>query len=206
MCVNSCVTFTGPFADHTHYSHCREPRYDQNILQKTKGKKKVPQQHAKAMRYREEHTQEVFDHLASNGRVIPTYTDFFNGSDYLNAEHNIVLVFSINGAQLYRFKVSDCWIAIWIIFDCSPDSRYKKKHVLPVCVIPGPKKPHNLDSFLFPGFHHLATLQKEGLKIWDASQDYLLQSKNEAKYKEHHLETEIRQPSNPYANLGQHRL
>ncbi|KIJ06354.1 hypothetical protein PAXINDRAFT_92119, partial [Paxillus involutus ATCC 200175] len=62
-------------------------------------------------------------------------------------------------------------IAIWVIFDRSPETRYKKKYVLPGCIIPGPKKPKNLDSFLFPGFYHLAALQKEGLKIWDASRN-----------------------------------
>ncbi|KIJ18233.1 hypothetical protein PAXINDRAFT_22636, partial [Paxillus involutus ATCC 200175] len=126
-----------------------------------------------AMQYHEEHTQRVFDHIAGNGGVISNYTNFFNGSDDLTAgqegkinENNIVLIFSVDGAQLYnKFKASDCWVAIWIIFDCFPYSHYKKKYVLPAWVIPGPKKPCNLDSFLFPGFHHLAALQNEGLKI-----------------------------------------
>ncbi|KAI0704477.1 hypothetical protein C8T65DRAFT_552567, partial [Cerioporus squamosus] len=29
-------------------------------------------------------------------------------------------------------------------------------------------KPKDLDSFLFPGLYHVAALQNEGLKIWDA--------------------------------------
>jgi hypothetical protein len=124
----------------------------------------------------------VFDHIAGNGGVISNDTNFFDGSDYLTAvqegkinENDIVLMFSVDGAQLYKFKASNCWVAIWIIFDCSPDSRYKKKYVLPACIIPGPKKPHNLDS-LFPGFHHLAALQNEGLKIWDASRNITFMS------------------------------
>jgi hypothetical protein len=36
-------------------------------------------------------------------------------------------------------------------------------------VIPGPNKPKNMDSFMFPSAHHLSALQKEGLHIWDAS-------------------------------------
>ncbi|KAG2071051.1 hypothetical protein BDR04DRAFT_1017065, partial [Suillus decipiens] len=70
---------------------------------------------------------------------------------------------------LYQCKELDCWITIWVIFDCSPDSCYKKKHILPGVIIPGARKPQNLDSFLFPGLHHLAAIQKEGLKIWDTS-------------------------------------
>ena len=55
--------------------------------------------------------------------------------------------------------------------DLSPNERYKKRHVLPGGFIPGPNKPKNLDSFLFPGLHHVRALQIEGLHIWDAFRD-----------------------------------
>ena len=51
------------------------------------------------------------------------------------------------------------------------DKHYKKCYVLPGGFIPGPNKPKNIDSFLFPGLHHLAALQNERLCIWDASRD-----------------------------------
>ena len=51
---------------------------------------------------------------------------------------------------MYESKESDCWIYIWIVLDMSPDHHYKKKHVLPGAIIPGPKKPKIIDSFLFP--------------------------------------------------------
>lgn len=60
--------------------------------------------------------------------------------------------------------------------DFSPDERYKKIHVLPGGFIPGPNKPKNIDSFLFPGLFHLAALQREGLRIWDAFADRLFLS------------------------------
>lgn len=87
----------------------------------------------------------------------------------------MVLMLSMDGAQLYEHKASDCWIYIWIIFDLSPELRYKKKYVLPSGFIPG--KPKIVDSFLFPGLHHLSALQHEGIKIWDASEDVVFQSK-----------------------------
>ena len=80
----------------------------------------------------------------------------------------LVLLLSIDGAQLYAKKQPDCWISIWIILDHAPDARYMKKHVSPGTFIPGPNKPKNADSFLYPSLHHLAALQREGLKIWDA--------------------------------------
>lgn len=78
---------------------------------------------------------------------------------------------SIDGAQLYQSKQSDCWIYIWVILDLAPDLRYKKCHIFPGGFFPRPNKPGNIESFLFPGFHHLVALMKEGLAIWDASEN-----------------------------------
>ncbi len=78
-------------------------------------------------------------------------------------------MFSMDGAQLYKGKKSDCWIYIWIILNLSPDRRYKKRYVVPGGFIPGPNAPKDPDSFVYPGLHHLSALQKEGLKIWKAS-------------------------------------
>ncbi|KAH7916883.1 hypothetical protein BV22DRAFT_1027281, partial [Leucogyrophana mollusca] len=194
-CINTCIGYTGPFSQLDHCPTCGEARYDQEKLLETGGKVKVPRKRfpticlgpqlqamyrdpekARDMHYRRERTQEIFNELDDNEGIKQAYNDFLDGSDYLEAvadgrikDEDIVVMFSIDGAQLYRNKESDCWMSIWIIFERSPDSRYKKKYVLPGVIIPGPNKPKNLDSFLFPGFHHLAAIQKEGLPIWDAS-------------------------------------
>lgn len=109
--------------------------------------------------------------------------DLYHGKDYLDAvlrgdidEDDMVMMLSIDGAQLYRNKQSDCWIWIWVIFDYSPDMRYKKKHVLIGGTIPGPNKPKNCDSYLYPSMHHVSAIQKEGLKIWDARRDIVFTS------------------------------
>lgn len=75
---------------------------------------------------------------------------------------------SLDGAQLYEHKDSDCWMYIWIIINLAPDKRYKKVHVQPGGFIPGPNKSKNIDSFLYIGIHHLSALQNKGLQIWDA--------------------------------------
>ena len=89
----------------------------------------------------------------------------------------MLLLLSIDSAQLYQNKASDCWIAIWIILDHVPDIRYKKKAVLSNLVIPGPNKPKNIDSFIFPALHHLVVLQNDGLQIWDAARDRVFMSR-----------------------------
>lgn len=82
---------------------------------------------------------------------------------------DMLLMFSIDSAQLYKSKASDCYIYIWVLFDMSPKLRYKKRYVLPGAIIPGPNKPQDLESFLLPGLMHISALQKQGLKIWDAA-------------------------------------
>ena len=42
MCINSCIAFTGPFADLESCLRCEEPRYDPDKLEKSGGKTKVP--------------------------------------------------------------------------------------------------------------------------------------------------------------------
>ena len=130
-------------------------------------------QMAQKMSYRWNKTQEerTCDRDADNY----TYDDVFCGSDYLEAvergkigDHDTVVMFSINGAQLYHNKKSDCWMSIWIILDLAPEQRYKICNILPGCVIPGPGHPKYLDSFLFPGLAHVSALQKEGLHIYNS--------------------------------------
>ena len=194
MCVRSCVGFTGPFAalDACPHPECGELRYDQDELTKSGGRKKIPRksfttfalgpqiqarrrspQTSQKMSYRRTKTQqERGQNRKSEGYV---FDDLFCGSDYLKAVNNgsisdndTVVMLSIDGAQLYRNKKSDCWIYIWILLDLAPDHRYKIRNILPGGIIPGPGHPRNLDSFLFPGLAHVSAIQREGLRVYDA--------------------------------------
>ena len=102
------------------------------------------------------------------------YSDVLHGSDLIEAFHNgcitendIVLMSSVDCAQLCTNKAFACWIYIWIHFNLSLDRWYKKKHVFIGNFIPRPNNPKNLDSFLFHALAHLSTIQKEGLCLWD---------------------------------------
>src|ERR1700720_3379224 len=172
MCINSCVAYTGPLRDLEICPECGEPRYDPIKLAATAGEAKVARQEfytipigpqlqafwrngdsAQRMRYRDICTAKILADLKLSNGFIPSYDDLFHGSDYLEAvndghieEGDVVLMFSIDGAQLYRNKLSDCWIYIWIIFNFDPVSgRYIKKCVLRGRPIPGPNKPKILE-------------------------------------------------------------
>ena len=194
MCVDSCAAFTGPFADLEECPRCGKSRYDEEELRKSGGTKKIPQkvfttfplgpqlqarwgspEMAQKMFYRWDKTRDILQAYARGEEYV--YDDIFCGSDYIDAvqngdinDYDTVVMFSIDGAQLYRNKKSDCWIYIWIILDLAPDQRYKIRNILPGGVIPGPKNPKHLDSFLLPGLAHVSTLQseQEGLHIWDS--------------------------------------
>lgn len=198
MCVDSCVGFTGPFSSLDACPMCGKSRY-----KSSHGSKKVPQKRfatmpigpqlqalyrsesgALDMQYRSEYTNSVLNDIAQHGHKTQPYADFFDGSEYIQAvqdgritEDDMCLVFSMDGAQLYRNKVSDCWLYIWIILDHSPQVRYKKKHVLPGGIIPGPKKPRNIDSLVFPGLYHLAAIQREGLQVYNGATNQIFTSR-----------------------------
>jgi len=151
MCVNSCVAYTGPFLELDNCPICSEPRYDQFRLQSTAGKEKIPRQEfhtipigpqlqalyqepgsATDAHYLHEERSRVLLEIKAKGDL-DEYSDVLHGSDLIDAfndgrvtEDDIVLMFSIDGAQLYAKKASACWIYIWVLFNLSPDRRYKK--------------------------------------------------------------------------------
>ena len=187
MCINSCSAFTGPYAALDSCPYCGTSR----LNDKSKPRQVFhtiplgPQlqalwwslETADALKYWDHRTQEILAEIECDGNI-SVFTDLYHGKDYLDAilrgdinEDDMVVMLSIDGAQLYQNKQSDCWIWIWVIFDYSPDMHYKKKTVLIGGTIPGPNKPKNGDSYLYPSLHHVAAIQKEGLKIWDAQRD-----------------------------------
>jgi hypothetical protein len=190
MCSKSCVAFTGPFSKLLMCPECSSEWYETV----TQGNKCITVPHKQALtipvgpqiqaQYRScegawnmGHWCRVMEPLLARlcaGGSIDTYSDAYCSSILIDAamqgdltSDDIVLMLSIDGAQLYQSKQSDCWIYIWVLLDLAPDLRYKKKYVLPGGFIPGPNKPKNLDSFVYTGLHHLSALQKDGLHIWD---------------------------------------
>ncbi|KAF8978135.1 hypothetical protein BDQ17DRAFT_1197855, partial [Cyathus striatus] len=73
---------------------------------------------------------------------IDVYDDYVCGHEYIQTVKEggiksdiLFLMSSLDGAQLYRNKTSDCWFFIWIFLDLSPGLRYKKRYVAPGAII-----------------------------------------------------------------------
>jgi hypothetical protein len=200
MCINDCVGYTGPFKDLLQCPTCNENRH---IIQDHKRKPRKqfwtlpvgPQlqarwaspMHAAGMKYgwnlmRTLHAQMVAEHKTH----LNQWLDVWYGSDFLNKfaalptddgiqEHDSVIFFSTDGAQVYRNKKSNCTFSVAVILNLKPSVRYKNTELLPLAIIPGSdgedtSRPHNMDSFNFPVFHEMACLMKEGMQIYDADE------------------------------------
>ncbi|KIY47073.1 hypothetical protein FISHEDRAFT_66190 [Fistulina hepatica ATCC 64428] len=176
MCPNSCMAYTGPFSDLEACSFCQSPYYDL-----TTGKLQefhmILIDSAQKMCTRQKRTDEILADINANDSIyFPLkICDFHDGTAYPKAvqdgcigSDDMLLMFSIDGTQLYQMKKSDCWIYIWVVLDYAADEQYTKAHIYPGGTIPGPNKLKHLNLFLFPGIHHLSAIQKEGLQVWDA--------------------------------------
>ncbi|KDQ51981.1 hypothetical protein JAAARDRAFT_73289 [Jaapia argillacea MUCL 33604] len=190
MCPNTCAAYTGEFEALDSCLKCGESRYavvggaprqsfyTLPIGPSVQALRRHPQS-AQHMLYFDEKTQSLLEENETEGHI-KIIDDICCGMDILEAvstrkikKNDTILMMSLDGAQLYRDKISDCWIYIWIFVNLSPDRRYKKKHVIPGGFIPGPHKPKVVDSFLFLGLHHIEAINRlpgGGLPIWDAFQ------------------------------------
>ncbi|KIJ46609.1 hypothetical protein M422DRAFT_59584 [Sphaerobolus stellatus SS14] len=201
QCPKTCMAYTGPLADRETCIECGASRWDKVTLHKSKGKTKKPAREfltvpigpqiqalfrspdmAKELMYLQNRADDIQRRVEA-GESIQQYDDIVTGWEFIQAlqrgivkPHDVVFMESMDGAQLYRDKESDCWIIIFVLFMVSPENRYKKRLVLPGGIIGGPNAPKHMESFFYPGLYHISALQKEGLKIWNASTNCLYSS------------------------------
>ena len=189
MCPNTCVAYTGPYEELVACPRCPLTRYFPNSTTPRKRFTTVPigpviqafygsQDIAEHMNYLERALSDNADRARCAGGHLDKYDDITCGKDVLYAwtsgalrKDDVALQLSIDGAQLRADQPSEAWVFIWIVHNLPPDMRYKKRFVIPGAIVPGPNKPGDIDSFLFPSLYHVAALQREGLRIYDASVD-----------------------------------
>jgi hypothetical protein len=130
---------------------------------------------AEHMHYLEWRLAQNVEYVCAHGRLAK-YDDTACSQELLDAwdsgsfgSSDIALQFLIDGAQLWPDQPSEAWVFIWVIHNLPPSMRYKKDFVIPGAIVPGPNKPGDLESFLFPLLYHVAALQCEGLCIYNFS-------------------------------------
>ena len=90
---------------------------------------------------------------------------------YFADPRDMALGASTDSFAPFKRRRQTAWPIIVFLYNLPPVIRFHLEFILSLGVIPGPNKPKNVDSFLFPGLHHLCAVQQEGLHIWDASED-----------------------------------
>ncbi|TFK58648.1 hypothetical protein BDN72DRAFT_906543 [Pluteus cervinus] len=171
MCPNSCYAFTGPWVKLDNCPKCGTSRWDPI---KTKDDLPVTAQQFSTIPigFKAKKTLEELKQMKSNCPDV--IEDIYQSTAYLNTskekkigEHDPVLMFTLDGAQLYQNKRADCWFFFWIILNLPLELHYKKQFIIPAGFVPGPNKPENIALFGIPSWRHCAALSSEGLKIWD---------------------------------------
>jgi hypothetical protein len=193
MCPNTCVAYTGPYSDLEHCPRCADPCYLPGgtkkpqrrfttmpigpVIQAFYGSREVTER----MHYLETRLAENLGLANASGGKLAMYDDTACGKELLDAwsqghfqKTDIALQFSIDGAQLHSDRQSESWVFIWVIHNLPPEMRYKKAFVIPGAIVSGPNKPGDIDSFLFPSLYHVAALQREGLRVYDAHLDKIV--------------------------------
>ena len=122
---------------------------------------------ARKMRYRANHSHD------------PTrMTDVFDGSRYrsllktfvpmageqqpiffFSDPRDIALGLSTHGFALFKRRKLTSWPIIIFNYNLPPEERFKKTHIISCGTIPGPNKPWDMDSFLWPLIQELVQLE-----------------------------------------------
>jgi len=127
------------------------------------------------MRYRgHEHTHE-------SGKI----SDVFDSTHYINLRQkkvvidgkelphqyfqdpcDIALGLSTDGFVHFRNRKSTCWPLILFNYNLPPEDRFHVSEIISLGIVPGPKKPIDMDSFLWPFIEEMLHLGA-GITVFD---------------------------------------
>jgi len=188
-CINSCCCFTGGHNDRTTCPYCGEDRYITDRRGKRKPRKVfnylpfIPRlvfmqanpSKANEMRYR------VFVHKHTRGKI----TDVFDSHIYRrllgkrvvingrNASHDyfcdprdVAIGLSTDGFCPFRRRKATAWPLVLFHYNLAPDIRFHDGNRIDLGTIPGPHKPKDFDSYLWPVFEEFMRLQ-HGVRAFD---------------------------------------
>ena len=193
-CINSCCCFVGPHKDCTQCPYCGEDR-SADFSGKKRPRKVfnylplIPRlvtmytnaEKAKEMRYRAfEHTHtsdtitDVFDsHIYRRLLGKKVVIDGKEMSyEYFSDPRDVALGLSTDGFGPFKRCTTTAWPLILFDYNLPPETRFHNKNIISLGVIPGPKKPKDMDSFLWPAFQEFMRLQL-GVRAFDALADEL---------------------------------
>jgi hypothetical protein len=187
-CISSCCCFVGPNSDLMQCPYCCEPRFNSQgrarrrftyvpLIPRLKAfyqNKEFGHSMLYRSKYQHDGTnfQDVMDggnyqrlrgtHVTVDGQPRPY--------KYFEDPRDIALGLSTDGFCPFRKRKQTCWPILIYNYNLSPEIRFWIRHILCVGVIPGPYKPKDFDSFLWPLVQELLKLAA-GIKAFDLCSD-----------------------------------
>jgi hypothetical protein len=185
-CVSSCCCYTGPHENEKSCPYCKEPRFNASGRPR-KRFSYVPliprlkaylanQEMAIKMLYRSrgfeyDHSivKDVFDgtHYCSLQGKKVVVNDQEQHHFFFDGYRDIALGLSTDGYTPFKRRTKTAWPLVLYNYNLPPDIRFHAENVIRLGVIPGPKKPVDFDSFLWPLVQELLMLEV-GVEAWDA--------------------------------------
>jgi hypothetical protein len=190
-CVNSCVAYTGPYAEETVCPYCPEPRYKPNPRDPTRLVSRrvfvylpiIPRlmnlfrdpAMAQRMRYRSTRepdpnsTGDIFDgkyYRDLRGRRVTVGATTLKHR-YFSKPTDVALGLSTDGVGPFKSRKHQCWPIIVFNYNLHPSIRTQLEHILCVGVIPGPNSPQDLCTYLEPLIDELEDLAR-GVPAFDS--------------------------------------
>lgn len=107
------------------------------------------------------------------------YDDVFDGSIYKSVadtcftrDLDIALALFTDGFRPFKSGTWCMTIVHFVILNFPPQERYEKKNMIQVCIVPGPRAPKDLFSFLSPTIAELERMQEGGLSATKGSNTF----------------------------------
>lgn len=183
-CPNSCICYTGPHDKLKECPYCKEARYRADNITPRKTFTYLPliprliafaknREMAEKMQYRSQYRH-------TDGRV----DDIFDGTTYESLRRrnirvgkvllfkyfadarDVALGLSTDGFAPHKRRKSTAWPLILFNYNLPPEIRFHLNNIISLGVIPGPKKPHDIDSFLWPMIREFVQLA-QGVRAYD---------------------------------------
>lgn len=194
-CPNSCLCYTGSHADLQECPYCSESRFFANQKPRKTftyipvadrlGAFAANTRMAELMSYRGQfrHTPGTTCDVFDSSEYHRLCKEFVKVDDtilpvhYFQDSRDVALGLSTDGFGPFKKRKSTCWPLLLFNYNLPPDIRFHTEFTLCLGVIPGPKKPKDFDSFMWPMLEDFKRLG-HGISTFDvlSSEQFMLQA------------------------------
>jgi hypothetical protein len=177
-CPSGCMAYTGSHAKLAACTHCNTPRYQEHIHigQKLKARQHflyipiVPRLKIQYSNGKRSHVLKTYRKALMDSYKHGQLRDFWDGDLFRTYHHaklglfkqptDVGLQLSLDGVQLVRKKTHSVTPVILLNQNLPPSERVWIQNILLSTLIPGPREPIDLDSFLYPLVQEMKTLDR----------------------------------------------